>query len=205
MAQIRRDLSKYTLLDLINLLKLIVSKMTGNVKYTALAPKVVTYKGKVDALEAADLAVQANETEHERLVIVRTNARDAAEAAYATLASATEGESAAAEDLSSGGWPLRGGPPAPVGPLPAPAGLSATTGDHEGTVDLACDGNPKVSIYKWQYAENATGPWTAFLQGTRSSCTVTGLVPGKLYYFRVCASGSAGDSEWSDLCQKRAG
>ena len=190
--------------DFLTLLKLIVLKMTGNAKFAALATKVLAFKAKADALEQSDKDVQTNELEHQRLVIVRTQSRDAAEAAYASLASATEGESTAAEDLVSGGWPLRGGPGAPVGPLPAPVGLGATAGDHDGCVDLACEGNPQVSIYKWQYAESATGPWTSFLQGTRSSCTVTGLVPGKLYYFRVCASGSAGDSEWSDICQKRA-
>ena len=204
MAQIRRDISRFSLTDLIKMLLLIVSKMTGNTKYTALAPKVLAFKAKVDALDQADKVVQANEKEHEQLVLLRNAARTEAETAYASMASATEGESAAPADLVSGGWTLRGAPAGPVGPLPPPTGMSATAGDHDGWIDLTCDANPKASLYKWERAENVSGPWTPIHQGTKSSYTATDLTPGKLYYFHVCVSGAAGDSDWSDPAEKRA-
>lgn len=204
MAQIRRDISKLNLADIIKMLLLIVTKMTGNLKYAALATKVLAFKTKAEALDQADKDVQENEKEHEELVALRASARADAEAAYASLASATEGESATPEDLLSGGWTLRGAPAGPVGPLPRPTGMTATAGDHDGWIDLACDANSKASLYKWERAEDINGPWTPIHQGTKSSYTDTGLTSGKLYYYRVCVSGAAGDSGWSDPAEKRA-
>jgi len=48
------------------------------------------------------------------------------------------------------------------------------------------------------------GTWTQFDLCTASKITVTGLVSGKKYWFRVAAKGTGAQGPWSDPAQKMA-
>ena len=53
-------------------------------------------------------------------------------------------------------------------------------------------------------ATNPAGPWTQKYVGNKSSCTITEMDSGGMYYFRVRAVGPLGPGPWSDIAQKRA-
>jgi hypothetical protein len=78
-----------------------------------------------------------------------------------------------------------GGPPAIV----APEEFSLTFGDSAGEVDAQW--NPPhgavTFIVQFRLANTPGAAWTTGYTGTRSSCTVSGLTPGALYEFQVCA------------------
>ena len=65
-------------------------------------------------------------------------------------------------------------------------------------------GSRGSKTFKAQCATSVDGPWTTIYEGTRARCTATGLVSGQLYWFRVAALGTAGQSDWSDPVPKRA-
>jgi hypothetical protein len=171
--------------------------------FAPLAAKVTATETAVDDLEtksnAYNVALQTCTT----LMTERDDARVAAEDAVRSLANAAEGETQDSATLLGGGWHLRDAP-TPIGPMPAPQNLTATGGDMEGEVDLACDPVYGRDSYIAEYAINALGPWEQFYVGKKSSCTAVGLAPGQLCYFRMLAVGPLGPGPWSDIAQKRA-
>ena len=86
-----------------------------------------------------------------------------------------------------------------------PQEIAVTSGDLNGTLDLACDANCRgVQTYIAEQAASPDGPWAQCYIGNASSCTDTGLVSGTQYWHRARAIGAAGPSAWSDTTIKRA-
>lgn len=171
--------------------------------FGALAGKLPPFNTLVDELEtknnAHGVAVQAAR----QALTERDTARDDVEEGIRGLASASEGETTDPAELQSGGWHLRGAP-APVGPMPAPQNVSGTGGDQDGEVDLSWEPVIGRDTYIAEHASSATGPWTQFYVGKKSSATASGLITGTAYWFRIRAVGAAGPGPWSDITQKRA-
>lgn len=91
----------------------------------------------------------------------------------------------------------------PTTSMPAPERAVATIGDDAGEVDLGCDAVPKAKSYICEYREQsetaAPGPWTVGKVFSRSSGTISGLVSGRKYAFRMRALGPNDlESPWSD-------
>ena len=77
----------------------------------------------------------------------------------------------------------------PVQIPPVPTGLRATANTYTG-VSLSWYSLTNAYRYKLERSTSSTGPWTTVsstISGTSS--TVTGLIPGLTYYFRVSARG----------------
>jgi hypothetical protein len=107
-----------------------------------------------------------------------------------------------ASKLATAGFPLQGA--SQNGELLAPANFTVTIGSHEGECDGKCNRVSRAKSYVAEAATAATGPWTQVYAGTRARFTAKNLVSGQLYYFRMKAIGASGDSQWSDIAQKRA-
>ena len=106
--------------------------------------------------------------------------------------------------LATVGLPLRGDP-TPVGDMPAPTNLRATMGDDEGEIDLQWDAIYGSSSYIVECREyNPATGWSQIKFLQQSKFTVTGLVSGKTYAFRVRALGPKGEGPWSDEAVKMA-
>ena len=107
--------------------------------------------------------------------------------------------------IRSAGMDVRSGA-APIGQLPAPTDLSATTGDRDGELDVQWNRVKGASSYVVEQttdAAAATG-WKSAGVATKSKQSVTGLTTGTKYWFRVAAIGAAGQSPWSDPATKVA-
>ena len=88
----------------------------------------------------------------------------------------------------------------------APTALSVTEGDHAAELDLSYD---RVSGAKSYVIEQSPDPptatsWVHATVSTKSSVTISGLVSGTRYWFRVAAVTSAGQTGWSDPATKIA-
>lgn len=92
----------------------------------------------------------------------------------------------------------------PIGPLPAPAGMSVTGGDHPGTLEGACYPVPGRDIYEGEIAPHPDGPYTRVYVGKVSSFIAPDLVSGTEYWLRMRAHGTAGFGPWSNRVSGRA-
>ena len=97
----------------------------------------------------------------------------------------------------------------PTTSMPQPGNAVATTGDHEGEVDLGCNAVPRAKVYFWRRRTHGggqpPGPWVDLPPSGRSSVTATGLDSGAEYAFSVRVLGPNDlMSPWSDECTARA-
>jgi hypothetical protein len=86
--------------------------------------------------------------------------------------------------------------PSPVGPLPAPQNLRLLLSSNSGELSLRFDRVLNAANYSVQTAISADGPWEdrGLFSGSRIS--LDGFTPGKTYWARVRANGTAGPSDW---------
>jgi hypothetical protein len=200
---IKLSLLHFGILGLIGYLQKIGVKMTGNTKFTTVATKTAAMTTNLAALESANTDYEASKKTTDQLMTVRDNLRITTENSAQDLATAAEGVTKDPADLQSGGWDLVSDR-TPVGPMSAPANLSATSGDSASEVDLACDTQYGVQSHIAETAISADGPFTQFYVGKKSSCTAKGLVSGLLNWFRMRAVGAAGPGPYAGPISKRA-
>ena len=87
----------------------------------------------------------------------------------------------------------------PAGPATAPTALTAASGPGSAVLTWASpadDGGSVVSGYDVEY-RTVDGAWKPALSGVTSPATVTGLVDGTAYQFRIRAVTAAGDGAWT--------
>ena len=91
-------------------------------------------------------------------------------------------------------------PPAPSNTVAgAPTGVTATAGNATATVSWTAptsNGGAAITDYAIEYSSDNGATWSAFVHtaSTATSATVTGLVNGKTYVFRIKAVNSVGQS-----------
>jgi hypothetical protein len=85
-----------------------------------------------------------------------------------------------------------------VGTLSQPQGLTVKHGAQLG--ELAARINPVfgASIYNYRLTPNTPGAVPVVVQDTASFHTFSGLIAGVKYAIEVSASGTAGQSDWSN-------
>ena len=86
--------------------------------------------------------------------------------------------------------------------LDGPPSFKVDSGTNSGQIVLRGKPVPKAVSYKVRYAPTGSdgkpGTWTEFPVTGIRSITVTGLTPGAIYAFQMCALGRAGYTDWSD-------
>jgi hypothetical protein len=98
--------------------------------------------------------------------------------------------------VEAGFQPRRASTPSQVAAIPA--NVRAAYNDMTGEMLLRCKGGRNVRNFSIQYAESADGPWIDLPLTTKARGTVvSGLTPGKMYWFRMKANGAKGSSDWS--------
>jgi hypothetical protein len=93
-----------------------------------------------------------------------------------------------------------------VGLPAAPQNLTARATKYSGEIRLDWKRSVRRCLFHVQFNTNPLNEkgWR-IAGGTRAqSYTVPDLVPGKLYYFRICAENIAGKSPWSNVTSARA-
>lgn len=180
--------------------------MTGNASYPAgtRIPTDAQFAALQLALKDANDAADAAEVVWKQKNALRNAAEDAWDVGMTQRANnceaVTPGNVAA---LTSTGLPMRGGT-APAAALGAPQNLRVTAGDMAGEDDLMWDALKGSSMNVVEQRVQGTVPWLQAGMVQQSKFTVTGLVPGTLYEFRVHGVGKDGNGPWSDIAVQRA-
>jgi hypothetical protein len=205
MAKIKLQLRTHTDIDLAALAVRHQSALLGapgNVTFPVPQPSAVvfdqvlaTFQEKIRTLAAAEAALRT-------LRLERDAARVALEAALRQRAAYAESLTVGPEKLAGAGLPLQA-ERLPTSWLPKPENLVAAIGEKEGEIHLTCRAVPRAKLYIWECRESVEGtlplPWQRVKSGVRSSMTISGLVSGRRFTFRVrCLGPHDLESAWSD-------
>jgi len=206
MPKVKLNLRNLTIPEKVARAQQIVAALTGNSNFPTPHPALAEVTAAAGALETAANAAQAARLEARR----RTAARDVKEDELTQLITQLGGyvESVAGGDealIMSAGLEMRSERTTDSNAPTAPETLTATTGNHEGEVELSWDTVRGARSY---VVERSTDPqaasWTQAGVSPRSSLIVEGLESGKRYYFRVAAITLNGQSPWSNHAVKVA-
>jgi len=83
-----------------------------------------------------------------------------------------------------------------VGVLSAPGNQRLSLTGMSGELLFKFDRVANAANYSVQSATNPEGPWQDYALSTTARVTITGLTPGRVYWVRSRANGSAGSGEW---------
>ena len=179
------------------------TQITGNATFPTPQPtalvfdaKLTEYSDKLDAIAAAEFALQALRAERDGLrseLELLLNGRGN----YVEVTSAGD----AAKILSAGFQIVSAA--TPTSSMAAPTNVLATMGANPGEIEISGNAVPKAKSYIYECREHVEGSppgaWSQVKVGTKSSYTATGLTPGKRYAFRMKALGPNDlESPWSD-------
>jgi hypothetical protein len=179
--------------DLIAFVRNIIALMTGNPLYLTPLPTLAVLTTAVNALETAvhealdggKIAIATrNAAQAELLSLLRQLAAYVTGNCNANLVLL----------LSSGFEPVKA--PSPVGVLPAPENLRLSLTGISGQLYLRFDRVTNAVNYSVQTAQSPDGPWEDQELPTSTRVLITDLTPGKVYWVRAQANGSAGPSGW---------
>jgi hypothetical protein len=206
--KVKLNFNSLSLTEKIARARLIVQNMTANpANFPNPMPKLGEVTIVIDAAEQAyNAALQARDLSKQRTAEMEQQ-EEALDEMAGRLANFVESASGGKEEIIlSAGMDVRspnlatGQPPAP------PTSLTATTGDHDGEIDLTWNASSTAKSYIVQSSPNppTDGSWTQEVIVSTSKATIKGLVSGEKRWFRVAAVGSAGTSGWSDPAMKMA-
>lgn len=185
----------------------IITALTGNPNFTTPSPTLEVLSRATDNLETSAATVQSTRAKLKTDVSEQTKNEDSFDGIFSQLAGYIQ--SVAGDDeaiIHSAGLDTKA-PKSPSSAEPTvPQALTPTVGDHDGEVDLSWDTVPKAKSYVIQISADppTEKSWQHAGVSPKSSFTVTGLIPGTRYWFRVAAVGSGGQSGWSDPAMKIA-
>ena len=201
-GRVKLDLSRKTDTDLVNFTYAHIEDMTDNANFPAPQPPAVDFKALADAFANAVTAKKSAENIAKQATAAKDEARLVLEQAFGVVRApyvqiTSNGNT---DVILSSGLPVRSAP-TPTGDLPPPTGL---------LLDL--NGTPGVMLLRWNVVAKARGyvievspadtmerVWTTLATVNNAKpYTVSNLVLGKMYAFRVAANGgTSGQSFWS--------
>lgn len=193
-------LATLSVLQLLALAKLIVSKMTGNGNFPTPDPALTDISDAVTVLQGSvDAVAAAKKTLAEKVADQTTNElalREllAAEGNY--VDNRAKGDKAVIESAGMGVT----GEGGPVGEMPQVENLSLSRGDNPGEVDAHWSPVNGKSNYTVQCTADpiVATAWATKGNPTKSSFTITGLNSGSKVWVQVNANGTAGAGPYSD-------
>jgi hypothetical protein len=179
--------------DLIAFVRNIVTLLTGSTQYPTPLPPLATITTSVDAFESA---VQEALDGGKIAIASRNAARAALLSLVRQLAAYVQGNCAAdlVNIFESGFDATRA--PSPVGVPAAPDGQRLGLTGMSGELLMRYDKVSNAVNYTVESATSPEGPWTFQALVTQTRVTIQGLTPGKVYWARARANGSAGSGEW---------
>ena len=183
---------------LLALVRHIVSMLTGNLNFPAPNPPLLDVTTAADALAAAINAAMGGSKE--AYALKRTAVRNM-QNLMRVLADYVNGVAAGDPDLIINAGFEATKQREPIGELPPPTSLSARVSSKSGVIKLDWDVVHGSNLYTVDINlgdPNVESDWAPVHATTKSRCDITALDPGKFYWFRVRANGTAGASGASE-------
>lgn len=204
MASIKLNFSRLSVRDKIALTRSIVAQMGGDARFVTPRPPLQDVGQLASELEEAENTVQAARQDAKAKTTIRNNKEDDLSRAIGMLVGYVASVSGGDEEfIEAAGMTVRDAPGTSSTPT-QPAALSATAGDHDGTIDLSWDPIVEAASYIIEMSPDppTTISWNHQGVSTKSTFTVPGLTSGTRHWFRVAAVNSNGQSPWSDPATK---
>ncbi|MEP7168661.1 MAG: fibronectin type III domain-containing protein [Bacteroidota bacterium] len=185
--------------DIVERVRNVVTKMTGNLFFSTPHPTLATVTADVDALDTLEQeTLQGGKVKNK----LKQLAKKKLFATMTALTGYVQTTSLGDEDqILSAGFELKR-KPVKLGLLPPPSNFRAAFGFHPGEIILRWIGVYGRSEYFVQISIDParTDSWTDVPMGHTGKVrlVVSGLTPGQVYYFRIfteCAAGTSGPSE----------
>lgn len=173
--------------------------MNGNAEFPLPVPTLPVFQGLIDALAAANAAVDANggRAEHTARRVAEQQLRGAIKSLAAYVQMASGGD--AVKIKSANFLVVQRGKP--VGELPPPQNLGARLTNMSGRADLRWKRDVDADInHVYMSTSNDPFKWELIGVTTKSRFNADHLEPGKFYWFAVSAIGAAGESSKSEPC-----
>jgi len=206
MAKVKLALRGMAIPVKVQFLRQVVTAMTGNANFTTPVPTLASITAAANDLETKYNDAQAARTTAQQKTDVQDNSDRTADTGITQVAAYVENVTVGdAVKIQSAGMEVRAAG-APIGALPAPAGMVATAGDNDGELDLDWDSVRGASSYVVQRSADppTATSWQTVATFTKSKGTISGLTSGTKYWFRVAAVGAAGQGAFSDPATKIA-
>ena len=177
----------------------IVTAMTGNPSYTTPSPSLASITTKTDALKLAfQNAINGGKNLKALVKIARKDLLFNLALLMAYVQNASGGDE---DKILSSGFGVKSGS-SPTGILPPPQNVRAEYNGNSGEGIVRWDAVSKRRSYIVQQSDDPIGPdtWENVPEGETGKrlLLVTGLSPGRIYWFRVITFGTAGYSAPSD-------
>jgi len=203
MARVKKGVSGLSFKDLAVKAQSIHDGLDGNIKFPTPEPSLADFQTHIDALVAANAAVEANRGRSEYL-LRRTGGLQVLDditnlAAY--VQNASKGDAATIE--SSNFEVVKRG--SSIGELNPPKNLGAFLTNYTGRVALRWkreDGADMHHVFMSTSAEPFN--WQLIGATSKSRFNADSLEPGTFYFFAVTALGAAGESSKSEPCRAMA-
>ncbi|MFL6334049.1 MAG: fibronectin type III domain-containing protein [Pyrinomonadaceae bacterium] len=206
MPKVKLNFHTLTIPEKIARAQQIIAALTGNANFPAPHPPLSEVTAAINELETASNAAQAARREARHRTAEQGASENSLHQLVTQLVAHVESVAGADEaKIMSAGLEMRSAATADSTAPAAPETLSATTGNHEGEIELSWDTVRGARSYVVERTTDPqTGPWTQAGVSPRSSLIIEGLESGKRYYFRVAAVTLNGQSPWSNHAVKVA-
>ena len=204
MRLVKAELKKLNASELVDKSAYVEGKMTANPNFTTPTPTIASITA---ARAALTLALKNATSKAPADIVVKNNAQKVLRDLLSDLVRYVNSASAGDTDKAvSSGFELSKKPD-PVDKLDAPVMSGAKASSYIGAVDLRWEAVPHARMYQVYMTEGdpalATG-WSLVGVSSRTKHTVTDLVPGKFYNFRVTALARVGEGPASENIGSRA-
>lgn len=207
-AKVKLNFDALSVSEKIARARIIVQNMTANAaNFPHPTPALADVSAVIDAAEQAyNAALIARDISKQRTAELEQQ-EEALDDIASRLAGFVESASGGKEEIIlSAGMDVRA-PAIVSGQPPAvPSSLTATIGDKDGEIDLSWNASTNAKTYIAQVSPNppTDSSWAQAALVTVSKATISTLVSGTKYWFRVAAVGAGGQSGWSDPAMKMA-
>jgi hypothetical protein len=205
-AKVKQELAEKTISEKTDYGTTVTTAMGGEAVFAPLAALIAVATAKTTALNTAKIAKEVAAAAAKEATDVQHDQEIEFDLAFTNLGNGVDTiaagdktiiDKAAMESFFPGKAPA-------IGELGQVLSFAASEGDNPGEIDLGWDNLKGANSYLIQIATPEPSGFTFSATSTKSQATISGLVSGTKYWFRVAGVGAAGQGPFSDPSYKVA-
>ena len=190
--------------QIVDKVKLVLSKMQGNPNFTNPDPALPEIQLQIDKV----LELQNEQNKHfatyQEKSTELNEEKDILITMYEEVGHYVQAVAKGNETMiQNAGFELRQAP-VKIGEPDAPENVLAKAGTKEGQIVCTWNTVKGTKLYKVEMNDdvNNGATWTEVALVSKAKCSIENLTPGTKVWIRVAAIGAAGQGPWGDVCAK---